>query len=298
MKKQITLQSQEYLASAFARSFLQDMKLRPGMDPYDIKERISDTYSESDQMELLILGTVFSGYMASKQAYLFSKTLIEDLKDSELNFHITDLHLPFESFFLDLRNYEKTLDQKRVLGCYIRNLGEPEHCICYAGLVQNENGGIQIMKGSLDYGNQKTLEEQIQDTLGGYEGETHLHHTIFALMAYLSSDKPDVIDTGLKAVRIKLPNRKTSLHATRMWNVGYRYMKEQTNTHAAQTTTAETQHHASPRPHMRKGHWHTFRCGPGRTQTRVRWVKEQQIGKPDNPDVIRIKTDKKEEPFT
>ena len=31
--------------------------------------------------------------------------------------------------------------------------------------------------------------------------------------------------------------------------------------------------HASPRAHWRKGHWHNFRCGPGRKQLKLKWIE-------------------------
>jgi hypothetical protein len=30
--------------------------------------------------------------------------------------------------------------------------------------------------------------------------------------------------------------------------------------------------HASPRPHIRRAHWHSYRVGPGRAETILRWL--------------------------
>lgn len=43
--------------------------------------------------------------------------------------------------------------------------------------------------------------------------------------------------------------------------------------------------HRSMRPHARRGHWHTYRMGKGRTETRIRWVSmvfvNRNKGQPD-----------------
>lgn len=41
--------------------------------------------------------------------------------------------------------------------------------------------------------------------------------------------------------------------------------------------------HASPRMHWRKGHWHTFRCGPGRAQTRRKLIAAVLVNAHDEP---------------
>lgn len=36
--------------------------------------------------------------------------------------------------------------------------------------------------------------------------------------------------------------------------------------------------HASPRPHIRRAHWHHFRVGEGRQQLRLRWLHPLLVG--------------------
>lgn len=296
MRKQKRKQ-EEYIASAFARRFSEDFKLRKGMTPEEVKETILqdgqpvDRYEGGQVDELVVLGCCFSGYLETRQAYRFSRSCVESLQDSRLDFQIASLRIPFESFFLDFQNLEIQIDEKKVLGCFLRRIGEPEHCVCYTALLRGDHGGIRLMKGALQYENGKTLEEQIDDVYGGYTGEREFHHTVFTLIAYISSDEPDVQDKGRETVIVHVDRKRAVPSTTRFWDVGYRYFTERPGRAAdeAEARSTSTGCHSPHRPHIRKGHWHTYRCGPGRTQTKVSWVQATKVGKGEIVDVIRTR---------
>lgn len=47
--------------------------------------------------------------------------------------------------------------------------------------------------------------------------------------------------------------------------------------------------HASPRPHIRRAHWHTYRVGPGREQSQLKWLPPipVNVDDADLPIVVR-----------
>lgn len=96
------------------------------MRPDQIKEKLTGRYPDEDLMYEVVSGIALSGYMEYRQVYVFSGSLIKELEESSLDFRIRDLHMPFESFFIDLKNYTGTLGGKKVLGAFIRNIGTPE----------------------------------------------------------------------------------------------------------------------------------------------------------------------------
>lgn len=274
----------EYFASMYARTVLKEMGLRIGMRPDQIKEKLTGRYLDEDLMYEVVAGIVLSGYLEYRQVYLFSSNLIEELEGSSLDFCIRDLHMPFESFFIDLKNYTGTLGGKKLIGVFIRNVGTPDNSICFELLLLGPDKNIYNLQACMPYDNDKTLEDQVQEIYGGYTGEGRLYRLILALMAYISSDEPDVVDKGKQYYTVKWKNRNIPT-SVRFWDVGYRYFTERKA--KPSVSTGNSVSHASPRPHMRRGHWHTYRCGPGRTQVRVRWVREQKIGKGQIVDVLR-----------
>ena len=274
----------EYIASMYARTVLKEMGLRIGMRPDQIKEKLTGRYPDEDLMYEVVSGIALSGYMEYRQVYVFSGSLIKELEESSLDFRIRDLHMPFESFFIDLKNYTGTLGGKKVLGAFIRNIGNPEKNIFFEFLLREQNGAIDNMQACMSYNNDKTLEEQVQRIYGGYTGEGRLCRLILTLMAYISSDEPDVKDKGKQYYTVKRRDR-TIPTSVRFWDVGYRYFTERKA--KPSVSTGNPASHASPRPHIRRGHWHTYRCGPGRTQVKIRWIREQKIGKGQIVDVLR-----------
>ena len=121
----------EYFASMYARTVLKEMGLRIGMRPDQIKEKLTGRYPDEELMYEVVAGIVLSGYLEYRQVYLFSSNLIEELEGSSLDFCIRDLHMPFESFFIDLKNYTGTLGGKKLIGVFIRNVGTPDNSICF-----------------------------------------------------------------------------------------------------------------------------------------------------------------------
>lgn len=274
----------EYIASMYARDILKQMGLRIGMRPDQVKEKLTGRYPDEILMHKVITGIALSGYLEYRQVYLFSKCLIEELEGSSLDFRIKDLNLPFKSFYMDLKNYSGTLEGMKVLGVFVRDVGEPDYCICFHVLLLESDGGIKCFRGCMSYGNEKTLEEQISEIYGGYTGEDSLNRLFLTLMAYISSDEPDVEDKGKQYYTVKWKNRNIPT-SVRFWDVGYRYFTERKA--KPSVSTGNPVSHASPRPHIRRGHWHTYRCGPGRAEVKVRWVREQKIGRGQIVDVIR-----------
>lgn len=295
MKNTVPSAPGEYIASAIARFHLSEMGIDKKMSPEEIEESIQARGKSitgfSDINSEVIVAMAFAGYLNSRQAYKFSKGLIMDLEASDkMGFRFNDLHLPFDSMFLDFEGHGIVVDGKDASGAFIRNI-EPSD-LAYVFLLRGKDGGFSLLAGCMDYGTDKTLEEQITETSGGFDGEGRFYRIVFSCLAYLSSEKPDVVDAG-KKISVRKANRKKEVSVNRFWNVGFRYMVERTGRTSSETEeTIVHGTHASPRPHMRRGHWHTYRCGPGRKETRIRWLNPMMVGNGNVVDVIR----KKEEP--
>ena len=80
--------------------------------------------------------------------------------------------------------------------------------------------------------------------------------------------RPKPIKTE-KGLRLFPPNQP------RTWNVGIRIGAALRRAYAAESiepAPEEKQQRSRPRPHIRRAHWHTYRVGVGRSESRVKWL--------------------------
>ena len=117
---------------------------------------------------------------------------------------------------------------------------------------------------------------------------------ILLLAAYISSVKPDILESEEQKQYYR-PSRKIKASAVRKWDVGIRYANEVRHRNAAAEVSEN--HHGtgqSPRPHIRKAHWHIYRIGPGRKETKVLWLAPIEVNcnrnkcRDEMPTVIRV----------
>ena len=118
---------------------------------------------------------------------------------------------------------------------------------------------------------------------------------LVSLLLYLCAEEPDYAGED----RPEHPRPTRTRHGwklfppdqPRTWEVGVRLgaalrrARDESRDPGPGTGT-----HASPRGHVRRAHWHTFRHGPGRSETRVKWLPPIPVNLPeieDGPAVIR-----------
>lgn len=232
-----------------------------------------------------------SAWMKSMQSYSISKELAADLFSmDDLSFPISELHLPFPVIYLDLEPLQEPFagqGRGRLLGLYImvdevpygENMFVSFCSIVVLGLDSSNNyfyGGV-----AFDYypaHMEKSLEETLEmQTKNLPEQKKYLQWALL-FAAYLSSKEPEIVENENQK-RIFHPSEKPKYSAVRKWDVGVRYMKERQNLyHQRETGNKETGKRNSPRPHMRKAHWHTYRIGPGKKERMVRWIPPVTVG--------------------
>jgi len=98
------------------------------------------------------------------------------------------------------------------------------------------------------------------------------------LVLYLCSEAADLggeRPQRPKPVRTKRGWKMFPPDAPRVWTVGERIGSALRSAHLAeQTGQRETtpDGRQSPRPHVRRAHWHTYRVGPGRSDAIIKWL--------------------------
>lgn len=238
-------------------------------------------------------------WLKYKQCYSITKELAEDLFSmQDLSFPLEQLHLPFPTIYIDFRGLELPRIRGSVpLGVFLTlddvPYGEMVASLCSI-LTIGWNSEIQdyVFGGiSFDFSTdymESTLEETVEKLSEGFPDERVLLKDALLFAAYLSSAEPDITEDDVQK-KIYRPSAKPKYSSIRKWDVGMRYMKEKKRVQVEQSKEFENvKSRCSPRPHIRKAHWHRYYVGSGRKETKVLWIAPVAVGlKEELPIVVR-----------
>lgn len=243
-------------------------------------------------------------WLKTKQCYSITKALADDLFAMEdLSFPLDAMHLPFPCFYLDMEPFSdhyKDMDGNRLLGYYVLIDDVPYgnsvvvSCCSVATLLMRENGQYAYGGATFDY-DPEHMDLSLNDTVTKIaesmpESRQHIANALL-FAAYLSSAQPEVVEDEAQK-KIYRPSSKHKYSSLRKWDVGVRYMQEKqayakrqeyiANTSTLdpgmQDTAGGKQKRNSPRPHMRRAHWQTYRIGHGRKKKKVLWIPPVTVG--------------------
>ena len=121
----------------------------------------------------------------------------------------------------------------------------------------------------------------------------HLVEPALSMLLYICSEAGD---RGDPALRPNHPEPRATKKGPRffppdrpvVWNVGTR-MGAALRTLASRVgVVALGGTHASPRPHIRRGHWHSYRVGPGRQNVKVVWIRPIAVNLKDVSELAAV----------
>ncbi len=116
-----------------------------------------------------------------------------------------------------------------------------------------------------------------------------LFGVVLPLALYLCSEEPDITERGVPARPVKARPRRTKkglrwfpAERPRAWEVGVRFgeafRRARAEDERAARKEGEGRKRASPRPHIRRAHWHTYRVGKGRKDRVLKWLPPIEVG--------------------
>jgi hypothetical protein len=108
--------------------------------------------------------------------------------------------------------------------------------------------------------------------------------SVVSVLTYLCSESPDIQPRPGATPRPRGSVGRAD-KAPRIWDVGWRVGAA---LHAYHARGASGDGRGTPvRPHVRRAHWHTYRIGPGRTQSVIKWISPILVGVRDaDPGVL------------
>jgi hypothetical protein len=131
-----------------------------------------------------------------------------------------------------------------------------------------------------------THREQVAQALTALEKRELLTELspLVNMVLYLCAQNAEVRDPTGKRTAPERPAPTKTKHGERIfppsrpttWDVGWRTgaaLESASRAESAESTGA----HASPRPHIRRAHWHHYRTGKGRTETVLKWLAPMAI---------------------
>lgn len=249
---------------------------------------------EVERVQLSRTAFITADWLRYKQAYRITPELAQDLfQMDDLSFPSGALNMPFRTVYLDLEELkipatgdgsEQNTILSGILFTYGNvNAGGESTGFCgfitlirVPGKQHCQFGGISFPLNEECDG--KDLSYLIDENTEGFLEIRPFLKMALLFAAYLSSEKPDITENE-KQKQFYRPSTKVKTSAVRKWDVGIRYTKELQNSRSISTLPGSTQHNGkSPRPHIRKAHWHIYRIGKGRKETKVLWLPPIEVG--------------------
>lgn len=265
------------------------------------KGLLKDGWIEREDEAIRLSHTTFTvaDWIKFKQCYTITKELADSLFTmDDLTFPVHALNMPFRTIYLDWESIEEAHNQIKPLGVFI-TIGDVPYgnaCVSLCSVVTLAlKGGEYVFGGiSFDYfpeHMEMSLMELITELTKGFEEERPLLIKALLFAAYLSCEKPDIVENEVQKV-IYRPSVKNRYSSVRKWDVGVRYTTEYRERETETRTRHLTTGRRPPRPHIRKAHWQVYRIGPGRKDSKVIWIAPVMVGVRDKeqlPVIIREK---------
>ena len=278
--------------------------IMPTMFPMaTMMQRYGDAFCFSRMDELMTLASAYT-WRCSKGVYRFAPEIYDALTQQPLTGDLpTDClyRLPEWAVYIETPGL---LYERRPVDGFIAHLDynlfsqgvDLQFAIFWNGIDMPKTVALPLGEGSLLDAMERT--DRVDDVFMGpirqqrYVGTRQEYIQSFSamlqLILYLCSDEPDMpaIEHPQKrrrsAGRIQLPDEP------RVWDVGVRISAAIRNgIHRQEERVGETGRelgsHASPRPHVRSAHWHTFWTGPRQAvfperKPVIRWIPPIPVG--------------------
>lgn len=272
----------------------------------------------SEIRDFFFSGEVFDLWDRNKQVYKMDPEFAHALLTTDHVYLYKECirHLPVNTFYIDLSTCKEFLP---IHGAFVHVYDAQTYCTVdvymitydmvyfswYFNCVYTEDGAVEAVfdRAALDSIKQYsplTVEESNAFSCDIQKIDRQkLAILVVQLLNYIGSSRPDIIENPQTKVTYRpyvgTPKRKFS--EVRQYDVGVRFgkrikvqIKERKKTHALELEVAinhaARKHHASPKPHFRAAHWHTYWTGTGRTVREVLWLEPTFVGGSLANDVV------------
>ena len=300
------LEQVAYAAECFVKSgnTYTDTRITPEFSIVE-KDALTDDFLKGfrPREEALRMADYFfliSKWLLYKTVYRFDKSFLDVLTDTEdMEFHAQSLQrLPVKSFLI-------ASDDKDHLGYFVYtetvnvNINGDivnDTLFLVADVLDVIDDKLKMREHTLWISNGQRLSVALEEWMRDkncieFYNETYRTMKMAIQVAYYLSAQNAVIKEvkNPKSKRPRRPNGKPM--NLRQWEVGYRistpFLAKELSLSDTTSMTDEASTGTSPRPHIRRAHWHHFWAGPGKTKLVVKWLEPVWVnGKPE--DIVAV----------
>ena len=250
----------------------------------------------------------------SKEVFIIDESLeqmlFQQADDTSVPAEIL-MQIPYPCFYIQFHNFE--FQNRTISGAFVHleydvNNDSSELRILFTFLNGSTLGfPIHINAGNLENSEHITVQEAINtigtdSPLNALRGMMQTENNaikialgkVLQIVLYLCAQNAEISPNKEQSTVYKRGKKiRDSYAEIRKWDVGVRIgaaVKASVQSGAYNSQSKEHSTHASPRPHMRRGHWHNFWTGsksaPSERKLVLKWVAPTFIGERDDTPVV------------
>lgn len=283
--------------------FVPEWDFMPTMFPFFLcTVRYGEAYYLQHMNEIMTIATLYT-WRVSKGVYRFAPEVYDALVNQPLSgdlpcdclYRLPEWavyieapglmfeRVPLEGFIahLDYNLFSRDIDLQFAL--FAKNCDQPRMVALPMG-----TGSLADALERVDAIDKAFIPGNQPHYVGAKEEYRYTFSAMLQLLLYLCSDEPDMPPIEHPQKRRSASWRVYPPDEPKVWDVGVRisnvirgYRHETTLNEQAETTSEQS--HASPRPHVRSAHWHTYWTGPRDAvfpdrKPVIRWLPPMPIG--------------------
>lgn len=279
-----------------------DWCVMPTMFPFFVcTRRYGEAYYLQHMQEIMSIASMYT-WQASKGIYRFAPELYDALTDQPLSgelpcdclYRLPEWavyvetpgllfeRIPLEGFIahLDYNLFSHSVDLQ--LALFGKGCDQPRMVALPLG-----SGTLADALSRVDAIDRAFIPGNRPRYVGAKTEYLHVFTVMLQLLLYLCSDEPDMPEIEHPQMRRMASGRVRAPDEARVWDVGVRISaamrKHRAHESGSMEWNGENVAHASPRPHVRSAHWHTYWIGPRDAEFPIRkpvirWLPPMPIG--------------------
>ena len=271
----------------------------------DEKNALTDDFlkgfkSQEEALRMADYYFAFSKWLLYKTVYRFDKSFLSVLVDTEdMVFHAQSLQsLPVQSFFIACEDEERLgyFVYTETVNVDINGNAVNDTVFIVVDVLDVMGDKLHMRKDTLWISNGQKLSAALEEwmreknSMEFYEEAYHNMKMAIQVAYYLSAQ--NAVIKEVKTPKSKRPHRTNGKPMNiRQWEVGYRistpFLAEAHSLSDAASMPDEASTGISPRPHIRRAHWHHYWAGPGKTQLIVKWLEPVWVNG-SSEDIIAV----------
>lgn len=232
-----------------------------------------------DEEKILKIDYLCCLWKENKTIYELDDEFVKTLIDTEINKIPTQIfdYLPYDQILVKFKLYEN-------ITAILLDVNKKFGFITVSAIYMNKyNDSMKSDFYTVSYNSKNEYCNTID-----FIPDKVINKIVYNFIMYISQPHPgDIERSNNNNIYIK-DNISIKINK---WNVGFRYgntirkLKSE-NKDINKITINQYKKHCSPKPHIRKAHWHTYKVGRGRKKIIVKWVAPILVNTNTSDDII------------